>query len=119
MSPKEAKVFIVEDDKQWRKLMARSLERAGHHVVMSAATKPEALKKVNQIKRKGVQVVTLDGNLNPNDTSGVDGQEVLRAIRETAPHVKVIGLSGFLMKGVDVDLGKSNIIKLTDTVTKL
>lgn len=117
-----ARVFIAEDEAQWRSTIEGLVEDAGHTVVGSAKTKQEALSAVMQFGNLGVQVATLDANLDdPADDSGNDGQEVLAAIRAGAPEVKTIGAGassrGF--PGVDVDLGKGRLGKIGDVINKL
>lgn len=119
MSPEKAKVFVVEDDKFWQMAIKGVLEDAGHSVVASATTLDEALVMVEQLKEMGVDVAVLDGNLDPDEYQGFDGQTVLRAIQEKAPEVKTIGMSGNSVKGTDIDLGKGNAVELGEVVSNL
>lgn len=119
MSPERAKVFVVEDDSTWQKMIREMLEDAGHQVVATATTKKEALTLVEKLEELGVQVATIDGNLTQWDASGVDGQTVLDAIRTNAPEVKIIGLSGGKVRGADVNLGKANAVNIGETVKNL
>lgn len=120
MSPKETKVFVAEDEPEWREYYKRFLERAGHEIVLVAATLPDALRQVGCLEGKGVQVAIVDGNLSAGGWSGEDGRRVVEAIKEGAPGVKTVGMSGAgEVTGVDVNLGKSNIRKLGETVTNL
>jgi len=84
MSPEKARVFVSEDDKDWRDTLREMLADSGHSVVLSAGTLAEALAAVDRLGELGVNVATIDGNLNEWDTSGVDGQSVLAAIRAKA-----------------------------------
>ena len=53
------------------------------------------LASAETLQSSGVDVVTMDGNLDdPKDTSGNDGRDIVRAIREFSPSVKIVGLSG-------------------------
>ena len=66
----------------------------------------------------------MDGNLDdPKDTSGNDGRDIVRAIREFSPSVKIVGLSGTGgVEGADVSLEKSQDVLLNQlgkTVTSL
>lgn len=75
-----------------------------------AASKQEALSAVAKFGELGVQIVTLDANLDDaSDTSGKDGKEILAAIRAGAPRVKIIGIADRPFPGVDVDLRKGNV----------
>lgn len=117
--PERARVFVAEDDPQWQGIIERSLKRAGHSVVARATTLEQGLKAVEQFGELEVQVATIDGNLSKNNTSGYDGRALLEAINRLAPNVKTIGMSGSSVRGVTIDLGKRNIVKLGDTVTNL
>lgn len=118
MSPENARVFVVEDEKLWQKCLKRWLEKGGHQIVASATTLEQALEIAKRLKKMGVQVVTLDGNLRDKIRSGEDAQVVLREIRSHAPEVKVVGLSSDDIPGVDVDLGKENAFTSIDKVVK-
>lgn len=119
MSPEKAKVFIIEDNEGWQSIIGDSLEMEGHQVVLRARTKEEALAGVEKLEKLGVNVVTLDGNLNEGDISGADGQIIMSAIRTQTPDVKIIGLAGGNVRGTDIDLRKSNAVDLCEIVSKL
>lgn len=94
MSPEHARVFIAEDVKRWRSILKRELKRAGHSVVLTASTLPEAIAKVKEFKDKGVQVAVIDGNMDQTIlNSGQDGEILVGAIRTADPRVKIIGMS--------------------------
>ena len=119
MSPERAKVFVVEDSRQWRNLIIPELEFAGHEVVVTSTTLQEALEAVGTLTQLGIQVAIIDGNLSKEDTSGSDGRKILESITEKAPEVKTIGLSMDKVVGVDVDLGKKNLNSLGQAVTEI
>lgn len=119
MSPERAKVFVAEDDKSWQELIKEILVDEGHEVVSLATNLQDALAAIERLEELDVQVAIIDGNLTNYDTSGHDGQTVLKAIRETASKVKTIGLSGNNVHGVDKDLGKVNAVDLGKTVTDI
>ena len=121
MSPEMARVFIVEDQGMMREFMRSSLVRAGHVIVGEANRIEAAIEATTRFDEMGVQVIIIDGNLTLDDVSGDDGQAVLGAVRQNAPHVKTVGMS-FSKKGVpgtDLNLGKQNMSKLGDEVTQL
>jgi len=113
----KAKVYIAEDNADWRSSIKGLLEDAGHTVVGEASSKQKALSAVPKFKELGVQIATLDANLDdPADTSGKDGQEILAAIRASAPGVKTIGIADRPFPGVDVDLRKGNVSNIGEVV---
>lgn len=88
-------------------------------MVLTAANITDALEATKKLKDLGIQVATIDGNLNDWEASGDDGQAVLAAIRANAPGVKTVGMSGLGMGGVDIYVGKANATDLGKVVTKL
>ncbi len=119
MSPENARVFIAEDNKNFLDIIQEYLEEAGHSVVLKANTLTDALAGVDNLEKLGIDVAVLDGNLDEWETKGYDGQEVLRAIRATAPRVRTIGMSGNKFPNADIDLGKDKVENIGDVVTKL
>lgn len=119
MSPEKARVFVAEDDSTWQDMIKEFLEMSGHSVVASARSLPEAMSAVKRLQDLHVDVAVIDGNLNEFDSDGHDGQSVLRAIREHAPRVRTIGMSGNSVRGTDVDLGKAHLTDIGDVVRKL
>ena len=122
--PPESKVFVVEDDKNLAATIKAVLKFDGHQVVGMAHTRESALASAKTLQSSGVDVVTMDGNLDdPKDTSGNDGRDIVRAIREFSPSVKIVGLSGTGgVEGADVSLEKSQDVLLNQlgkTVTNL
>lgn len=109
MSPENAKVFIAEDVKYWRKVLKRELKKEGHDVLLVASTLPEAINKLRKFKEKGIQVAVIDGNMDPdNSGGGQDGEVLVGIIRALEPKVKIIGMSSHKIKGVDINVLKGN-----------
>jgi two-component system response regulator RegA len=82
----EARVLVVEDEVRMRDLLVRALEGWGF-AVASARSGEEAIRLNDQTP---FDIVLLDLNL-----PGVDGIETLRRLREKAPHLQAIVLTGF------------------------
>lgn len=117
--PEKARVFIAEDAPEFLGAFERKLSFAGHTVVATAKSLPEALDVIKTFEELNIQVAVLDGNLDPNDQSGYDGRALVAAIGRLAPNVKTIGMSGSVVEGVTIDLGKRNYSELGETVTNL
>ncbi len=115
----KANVFIIEDERDWRSTIRGLLEDEGHLVVGEATSKQAALSAVSKFEELGVQIATLDANLDPADTSGKDGQEILAAIRAGAPKVKTICIAFKPFPGADKDLKKSNMDNFAEVVKGL
>jgi DNA-binding NtrC family response regulator len=98
-------VFVVDDEPPVAKLLCLMLKRAGYEPA-SFSTGPAALEA---LKRAPPQLVLLDLVL-----PRMDGLEVLRRIRETAPEVTVVMVSGQGTIQVAVDalrLGASDFLE--------
>lgn len=117
--PEKARIFVAEDNPEWQEMIASTLEKAGHTVVLKATTLREALDAVQQFEQLEIQVATIDGNLSPDDTSGYDGRTLVEAINSQAPHVLTIGMSGLNVRGVTFDLGKGKFQQLGEIITSL
>jgi len=103
---KKAKVFLVEDNNDLRKVEKRFIEMEGHEVVLIVCSRQEALDKINQVKDLGVDVAVIDGDLG---TGKDDGPEVARILRETIAGIKIVSFSGDV-----VDFGDKNPQKPQD-----
>lgn len=121
MSPENARVMVVEDDEDWQHEIRESLQEAGHSVVLTATTRDEVLDKIKrEMIESRVNVVTIDANLEPNTSSGEDGQAVAKAVRETAPSIKIVGVSiAGIVRGVDTNVPKHEIEVLGEIVKNL
>ncbi len=82
-----SKILLIDDDPDVRLALSRLLQREGY-AVETAATKQEALSKLQQ---KHPDVILLDVLL-----SGADGRELCRELKAAAAtkHIPVIMLSG-------------------------
>ena len=98
MNPSQAeKILLVEDNRSSRESTRLFLEDAGFEVV-EAANGMEALEHLAD----GVSAVITDLNM-----PGMDGMDVLRAVREEAPHAPVIVLTGHGSEAAAVEALKS------------
>lgn len=92
MSPKEAKIFLVEDDSKWQHYNRMAVEGAGHHIVVEVSDVNEGLKAVPQAKELGVNIALLDGKI-PYFSD--DGAKLAAALRAAIPGIKVVDVSAF------------------------
>jgi DNA-binding NtrC family response regulator len=119
MSPENANVFVIEDKEDWQNVIKMTLEDSGHTVVLTARTFDEAMAGITKLDELKVDVVTIDGNLDPNEYEGYEGLAILAEIKKRAAHIKTIGMGGSPLKGTDLDLQKSGCSKLGESVTKI
>lgn len=119
MSPDKARVLVVEDDKDYQSFIKEFLEDAGHEVVLTAGNLPDALSAIKRLAELKINVVTIDGNLDEDEYRGYDGRAVLKAVKDSGVDVKTVGMSGNSVQGVDIDLGKANLVEIGKTVTSL
>lgn len=81
------RVVLADDHEQVRELLKAQLEAAGHHVV---ATASDGLEAVEETERLQPDVLVLDMAM-----PRMDGLQALARIRQNAPGVRVIVVSGF------------------------
>ncbi len=117
--PENARVFVAEDDPDFLDDLKMVLEGEGHAVTLSATSLENALQAIGNFQKLGIQVASIDGNLKRGVRSGTDGRQLVNAIRDLAPDVKIIGMSAEPITGVDVDLGKDRFEELGQVVTGL
>ncbi len=114
--PEKARVFVNEDRPDWQRTIGSELEKAGHIVVGKATSFDQAYDAVETYGRLKVQAATVDGSLTEKN----DGDRLAARIRERAPGVKIVSLSGGSpVEGADVDVGKLDIQKLAKVITRL
>jgi signal transduction histidine kinase len=83
-----ARVLVVEDDAQIRELMLRALSRLGHEVT-TAADGAEALLRLRQGDSFDLLVTDV---VMP----GMDGGELIAAVRAAFPRLRVLAISGYV-----------------------
>lgn len=89
------RVGIFEDDESVRGLISDIVAMDGHDIVAEAASMREALEIIAGLGRRALDVAFVDGNLTPGITTGADGAEIARLLRETVgEEVVVVGFSG-------------------------
>jgi len=88
--PPEAKIFHVEDSKDFRESLKMYLELCDHKIVETASTRTEALEKIPNLMGRGVNIAIVDLHLTDknNDFSGI---EIARQIKLKCPDITVIG----------------------------
>jgi CheY-like chemotaxis protein len=80
-----ARILVVDDVEAIRQAMAIVLEKEGHEVVQAA----DGLDGIRRLRETPVDLLVTDV-LMP----GADGIEVIKAVRQHAPQLKVIAMSG-------------------------
>ena len=114
--PKNAKVFMVDDFEPNRSVVRRFLEDAGHVVKVEASAVDEALGKIEEVKKEGVNVAVLDNSLG----SGGNGSTIAAALREEIPSIKIVSFSALEdLKWADVPVVKPDLKKLVEAVTDI
>lgn len=100
------KALIVEDDEAVRNTLAKVLTSSGIQSVLTASGQ-EAIK---QLETESFDIILLDINLD-----GMDGFEVIHALRDTGNQIPVMVVSG---RTEDVDMLYSLEIGADDYITK-
>ena len=102
--PKEAKIFIAEDNVSYRDALKDLLDYCGHTVVLEAGSISEALEKTKEAKGLGVNIAILDGDLGSGDV--YDGPKIAKILRKEIPGIKIISFSAKPAGWGDVNPGK-------------
>jgi CheY-like chemotaxis protein len=116
-----AKIFLVEDSSDIRKLFKAVLAGSPHQVVVEATTRSDALLKISDAVAQGCVVACVDGNLGEDQKSeDQDGREVAAAIREQAPGIKILAHSSYETKWGDENCQKpASSAKIISALNKL
>lgn len=102
-----ARVGIFEDNENWQEIVPGMVTRRGHEVVLQAQTLEDAEAAIERLPANGLDVAVVDGNLDPNVSSGEDGARITRLLHEKFEGITVIGRSGSKeVEGADHQLGK-------------
>lgn len=90
-----ARVALIEDREQMRRMMRLLLEDNGHEVVAEASDLDEALALVDDMADGVVEadVVLLDGNLQPATDTGEDARRVSERLQNRGVTTAVLGFS--------------------------
>ncbi len=111
MCPKEANIFLAEDNEENLDLKRRLLVRGNHTIVLEAHTQQEALAAIDHFEEHNVHVAVLDANLTQGEYKGDDGVVLAATIREKAPQVKIVGMSSNPFPteaSIDIDASRSD-----------
>lgn len=121
MSPERANICLIDDTPVAIHGLQSIFETSDHKVLLTAQTKEDALKAVDQFKEHRIEVVILDTKLVIGDSEGKEAKEVLEKIRSVAPDVKVITMSsGEPLEGGDLKMHKTySREQLIDAVNRL
>lgn len=120
---KNIRVAVFEDNDATIDRIRENLEAGGHRLVVTAKRLKDALDVIRKLPELGVGVVTVDGNLEHGEKAGESGRQIIAAIgqinRRLGMNILTIGLSRASMVGVDYDLGKENLFRLSETIDSL
>lgn len=122
MSPENAKVFLAEDDKTFRRIAREVIEDSSHEVLIEASTLEDALEAISQAERLGVNVAVVDGNLTQDDYRGYDGRRIAEALRRQIPGIKIVSFSGNEQDYGDIHVSKGKtdqVFNLGKIITQL
>ncbi|MFH1509746.1 MAG: hypothetical protein ABID67_01175 [Candidatus Nealsonbacteria bacterium] len=111
-----AKVFLVEDDPDLLELERRYIELGGHEIVLVASSLSDALDKTSQLRRMGVEIAIVDGNVGSGPE---DGPKIYKTIKEVIS-IPVVSFSGDIVNWADENPRKPmDIFKLGKIVTQI
>jgi two-component system sensor histidine kinase/response regulator len=91
-------IIVIDDDETMRRACQAALRRAGY-LVETYADGPSGLKRIEEV-RPGVLIVDLK-------MPGMSGMEVIERLKEVAPDVVVVVITGFATVGTAVEAMKA------------
>ena len=119
MSPENASIFLVEDDKAKAAKIKQKAEAVGHSVLKMVYNRRDAINYARTLEPGKFNVALIDTNLGGSYSAGQDGQDVLETIRRQDPKVKIIGISHMdRLEGADVPIVNDHD-KLPEIIDKL
>jgi CheY-like chemotaxis protein len=80
-----ASILVIDDDETFRRMLRRTLQRLGHEVIEAA----EGREALRVLQDAAIELVMTD-ILMP----GMEGIETIRWLRQRAPQLPVIAMSG-------------------------
>jgi YesN/AraC family two-component response regulator len=104
-----AKILIIDDDNQFRKMLCQTIEKAGHTVSEAV----NGTKGVESFQQTPVDLVITD--IVMPDKEGI---ETIMEIRRMAPSIKIIAVSGGGRIGSDSYLDLARKLGAVETFSK-
>lgn len=117
--PKNARIFLAEDNNIVRREEKKLLAEHGHAVIIEATTLQEALSRIELAKEKKVNVAVLDGSLSNKEPRQADGKIIAEALRQAISDIKIVSCSFFLQNWGDENLEKEDAVELGNVITAL
>lgn len=82
-------LFLADDDDSFRQSIREALEKEGHNVAIEAKSYEEAITKLDEAKKIGVEILVTDGRM-PNDE---DGPRLAGQLNIMIPELMVASIS--------------------------
>jgi len=134
MPTPEVKIYLIEDDPNYKEVVATQLDEIGLGVNAIASTLEEAKDLIDRVcppfaegtenapdARARRIIFIVDGNLTPGTRNRREGQEIVRQINEQCPpNTLTIGFSGSgRIPGATCQVPKDRVDTLGRTVNRL
>ncbi|MFZ5437889.1 MAG: hypothetical protein ACOZAK_02455 [Patescibacteria group bacterium] len=118
------RIFAAEDQKTWQWTIEKAIEiLEAELVVPIVADFDQAMILIKKLAQLKVDIAIIDGNLTAEEHDGEEGRTMIRAIRASAPAVKIIAYSSapLSMKSevADAYLDKVDYEKLAPLILNL
>lgn len=119
MCPKNAEIFLAEDDEEMNRDIVDVVTGGGHVVIYNATDFETALSNVEKLEPGQIDAAVLDGNLDQQTHTGEHGRILAEKIRAVDPNIPIIGISNNEAPWATVDLRKINFDKLSKVLTDI
>jgi CheY-like chemotaxis protein len=93
-SENEGLVYVLENEKSWKKIFIRWLK--GSHYQVKIASSLEEIKNLIENKNESPLFISLDVSLNTTDGQNVDGLSIIKDIKINHPSTKIFITTGYV-----------------------
>jgi len=119
MSPENSNIFLVDDEASWLRAARKSLQEAGHSVVLEAIDAKKAQDLIPLAIQLNVNVVVLDVNLTGVDFKNILATSLAERLREQIPDIKIVAYGAAQSAFADESVTKLQHSKLGRVVKSL
>jgi len=102
---KKLKVFVVDDDRDFAESLVDVLEDKGYEVETAFSGEDAVQRLIEQ----DFDLICIDFKM-----PGMNGIECLQEVRKTKPHIKVVMMTGYIVKDLQVQAREAGAIGILE-----
>lgn len=96
MTFRPKRIFLADDNQEWRESVKKVLVEAGHEIVLEASRGDEAMEMANKAVDLGIEVLVTDKHM-PNST---DGEKLASTLNESIKSLLIVSISSDPFLGI-------------------